>query len=237
MTKKIIICTLILTIFMLTPTNILAYDDNYTEVIADLAPCVYDHTISRRDCIAAIMKIVGVDPETEYINRQFTVFDSMFSDIYFGFMGESHKHPLGHFYDIPGNGYIIEAYGSVAMGHKHGGFKPDKNVTVRECLTFMLRCLKERSDVSWENVMVDSVEIGLLKESELEYFAADSPLLKKDFITLLNRMLNLPRYLYLPVMIPPRTRSFMRDQTGSMLYIEWYYQMKEQYKDYEFVTE
>ena len=87
----------------------------------------------------------------------------------------------------------------------------------------MLRCLKDSNGIVWDNVMTDSMEIGLLQKDELDSFAADAPLLNKDFYTLLSRMLNMNRYLYWPIEEPQagHAKSMQIDTSKSIKYIDW----------------
>ena len=71
--------------------------------------------------------------------------------------------------------------------------------------------------------MTESVQIGLLQKDEADGLAEDSPLLSKDFHTLLSRMLNMNRYLYWPTEEPQDglSKSMQTDTSGSIKYFEW----------------
>lgn len=190
-----------------------AEEEQYYDVIKTIAPYAVQNEndkISRGDCITAIMKLVGVDKEIadEYGNSYY--YEPVFDDVY------------GH--GPENDGYIfIAKFSDVATGVGRNDFEPDRDVTVQECLAFMLRCLKGPENVTWENVMTDSVQIGLLQKDESDSLAADALLLNKDFCTLLYRMLNMNRYLYWPIEEPPAGRKKMQvDTTNSIKYFDWF---------------
>jgi len=193
-------------------------NNQHKDVIKFIAPYVLDNNegenISRGNCVATIMKLVGVDEETadEYANSNYH--NPVFLD-------------SGR--DAINDGYIILAkFSGIAMGvdfYQNGAnnFAPNRNVTVRESLTFMLRCLTTAELVSWDNIIEDSIKYGLLQENELEFYVADAPLQNKQFYTLLHRMLDKKRYLYWPIDDPSDgyAKSMQVDKTNSIRYINW----------------
>ena len=191
-----------------------AEEEQYYDVIKTIAPYAVQNEndkISRGDCITAIMKLVGVDKEIadEYGDSYY--YEPVFDDVY------------GH--GPENDGYIfIAKYSDVATGVGRNYFEPDRDVIVQECLTFMLRCLEDPENVSWENVTTDSVQIGLLQKAESDSLVADVSLLGKDFCTLLYRMLNMNRYLYWPIEEPPagHTKEMQIDTTNSIRYFDWF---------------
>lgn len=214
------ICLFIILLNLITYFDVSASDstkyDEYNNVIVSIAPYISNidnQKITRGNCIATIMKLIGVNKEAA---------DK--------FANANYNNPV--FYDIGDDdlnaGYIILAkFSDVAVGvnidrRNIGYFEPKRNVTVKECLTFMLRCLKDSDSVVWENVMTDSIKIGLLQEDELDIFVADAPLLNKDFCTLLSRMLNMNRYLYWPTeeLQTEYANSMQIDISKSITYID-----------------
>lgn len=164
--------------------------ENQDDVINLIAPyTVNDESgkVSRGDCAAAVMKLVGVDSDAAYISRTAFYYQPVFDDV------DSSNENAGYIF--------IAKYSDVAVGtncvlNDAGNFTPYRCVTIRECLTFMLRCLKDPENVVWDNVMEDSVRSGLLQKDELSIFKPDEPLLNKNLRVLLSRMLNTDRYLY-----------------------------------------
>ena len=218
MWKRVLITMIIISLY--TNFEIMASnntDSNQYNIIKSIAPYILNGEnieVNRRDCISVLMKLIGVDKLT--------------ADMYAGI---DYDQPV--FKDISGSvendGYIIIAkFNDVAKGIENNSniinsFEPDRYVTVKECLTFMLRCLKDSDVVEWDNVMLDSVRIGLLQEDELEFYVADAPLQNKQFYTLLHRMLDKKRYLYWPIDEPSDgyIKSMQVDKTNSIRYINW----------------
>lgn len=192
-------------------------EDQYSDIIKSIAPCTINDEngkISREDCISTIMKLIGVDKETADTYGNAFYDQPVFEDVGGG---------------AENDGYIfIAKFSSVAIGVNDtlngvNKFEPNRSVTMQECLAFMLRCLKDSNSVVWENVMTDSMQIGLLQKDELDSFVANSPLSNKDFCTLLSRMLNMNRYLYWPMDEPSAgyVKSIQIDLTSSIKYIDW----------------
>lgn len=198
-----------------------AKEDQCYDIIKSIAPNALineDGKISRGDCVSIIMKLIGVDREIAKIYGNGFYDQPVFEDVNGG--GEN-------------DGYIIIAkFSGVARGvdkapNGVNNFAPNRDVNVKECLAFMLRCVKNSNDVGWDNILTDSVQIGLLRKDELNIFVADAPLLNKEFCTLLYRMLNMNRYLYWPAEEPQAgyAKSMQIDQTGSLKYIDWILEM------------
>ena len=161
--------------------------ENQDDVINLIAPfTVNDESgkVSRGDCAAAVMKLVGVDNDSAYIARTSFYYQPVFDDV------DSSNENAGYIF--------IAKYSDVAVGTSSvsNNFTPYRCVTIQECLTFMLRCLNDSEDVVWDNVMEDSVRSGLLQKDELSIFKPDEPLLNKNLCVLLSRMLNMDRYLH-----------------------------------------
>ena len=183
-----------------------------------IAPFLYendDSTISRGMCIMSLMKILGVDDTTADFYASADTCRQVFSDL---------EH------DDPYCGYIIVAKSSgVAVGIQKDeyddihAFESERNVTVKECLAFMLRCLTDCKLISWDNVMDESVKAGLLQYTELDSCHANEFIKNEQFYTLLSRMLNKNRYLYWPTDEPAYggSKSMQFDFTDSIKYADW----------------
>ena len=193
-------------------------NDKMINIIREISSHIHENedlSIKRGDCIATIMRVIGVDTNTanRYANAAYD--QPVFLDL---------KR------DDPNLGYIIIAkFNGVAIGMQRSNhdvifdFKPEKSITVKECLTFMLRCLIDIESVSWNDVMENSVKVGLLQEEELDFYVADALLTNKQFYVLLNRMLNKNRYLYWPIEDSPvgYAKSMQTDTSRSITYIDW----------------
>lgn len=148
-----------------------------------------NNPVSRGECIMHIMQIIGVDPVSAgtYANADFV--KPIFADL---------KD------DDPYSGYIIIAkLKFIATGVSNirdndvNNFESNRNVTVKECLTFVLRCLKQPSEVNWDNNIIHlSMELGLLTESELNAISPDSELTQSLMKIILERMSNMDKRLH-----------------------------------------
>lgn len=205
-----------------------AEENTYDDIIKDIAPYVYENetaSISRGDCVATIVKLVGVDEEVANI-----------------YTNALYENPI--FWDLDNDlnkGYIIiAAFNGITNGVSSDPHGPDyfaakKEVTVKQCLTFMLRCLTDTELVLWDNIMEDSVKFNLLEENELGYYDADSSLTNKQFYTLLYRMLDKNRYLYWPENYralgydSPMSVDMEIDQTNSIKYVDWWIKKAESF--------
>lgn len=191
-------------------------DNRYNDVIKSIAPYIADNDerISRGDCVASVMRLVGIDKDTA----------EMYADMDFA-------QPV--FYDIGDDylnaGYIILAkFSNVATGvnldtQNIGNFEPNRDVTTKECLAFMLRCLKNSTSVEWENIISDAEKVGLLQSDEVQNLNDDEVLMGSTFKTLLERMLNMNRYLYWPTEEPQpgHAKSMQIDTSKSIKYVDW----------------
>ena len=217
--RKIFVALIILNLITCFAVSASENTESYAcdDAISSIAPYLFDgdsREITRGDGISAIMRLIGVDEKTagEYARAcydQPVFFDQGVSDA---------------------DGYIIIAkYADVALGvddylNGTNNFAPNRNITVKECLAFMLRCLKDTESLSWDNTIEDSVKFGLLKNEESEIYAPDSALTYEQFYTFLSRLLNMDRYLYWPDESEKPTaghaRSVKVDSAGQVKYID-----------------
>ena len=216
MLKRIIIIMISLAIFsnLVVSASDRAEDNPCNNIIRSIAPYADENTnISRENCIASVMQLVGIDKNTAAICADMD-FDQ----------------PV--FYDIDNDlnaGYIILAkFSGVATGvnldtRNIGNFEPNRDVTTKECLAFMLRCLKDSTSVEWENIIPDAEEVGLLQSDEVQNLNGDEAHTGSTFKTLLERMLNMNRYLYWPTEEPHpgHAKSMQVDTSKSIKYVDW----------------
>lgn len=187
-------------------------------VIRSIAPYINGNdAIKRADCITTIMKLIGVDEDDAYKQAWWVArFQSEFDDI-----GIDEYNAQ--------KGYIIIAkLCHVAVGITHekhiiASFEPGRDITIKECLTAMLRCLMAYDTVEWDSIVAQAEEIGLLTSDEAQSLNVNEALTGGMFKTLLERMLNMKRYLYWPD--DPNKQYYERhagiDETGSIKYIDW----------------
>jgi len=130
-------------------------------------------SITRSDCVSCIMRLIGMSEEDAYD----AVYNTCYDEPIFDEFGRGIN-----------DGYIVEAYGAdIAKGVNEYEFAPERAVTLKECLTFMLRCLTDSELVEWENAMQDSVKFGLLSEEELMIYDEKLLLNRNMFYTAVTR--------------------------------------------------
>lgn len=157
--------------------------DKHNEIINIILP----NQITRRECITAIMKVIGVDKKTANMWDESWYYVPMFDDV------DGHKGIDGYIFVAKFNNITNGV--NCQQDDYLNNFEPDRAVTVKECLTFMLRCLKGPENVDWNTIMSCSIEEGLIEEN---IYTGDELLTREDFSVLLGRMLESGRYLYWP---------------------------------------
>ena len=159
--------------------------------------------VTRGECVSVILRIVGMTRKDAY--------DAVYNTAY-------DEPPFFEYECNLTSGYIACAYScGVTNGASGRVFAPDRSVTLKECLTFILRCLSEPELVKWENVMQDSVKAGLLSEEELAEYDENLLLDRDLFYTLVSRMLDKKRHFY----IDGETWKRKIDIDKGMRYITW----------------
>lgn len=144
---------------------------------------IENETINRKDCITAIMKIIGMTPE---IAKQCDD-KSVFNDVNDPYISVAHLE-------------------CVAFGEDNGNytmFYPDRNVTVKEAAAFIARCLEPLGDLddeinavdaSTDDTLVKAKTVGIIQKTDVFYENGDVTLTPGEFCTMLYRMLYQPRY-------------------------------------------
>ena len=217
--KKII--TFIIFISVTLNTQVFASDNVLkSQVIDKIAPYAQkdsEEKIPRKDCVISIVKAIGANEKLKEERE-----------------GEFDSEPIGEYpRDQEDAGYLVAAYyddilcgepyyyNSEQMGVL---ITPFRAVKAKECLAFMLRCLKPVDSIEWNNTFQDSIDIGLINAEEAKAFENQKYLMAKDFRVLLSRMLDMKRYLY----YTDETESsgwrthIETDAAGSMTYLEQY---------------
>lgn len=223
--KKIFIGVILLSLFI----NLGVYASDYSvnqqidDAIEDVTSYITDDNaaISRSDCITTIMKIIGLDKDTADRYGRAGYDQPVFLDVGIAETGAN-------------TGYIYMAkFSGIAIGVSSNdryitNFEPHRNVTIKECLTYMLRCLKDQKTIEWDNIVDDAEEIGLLNKEEVISLNFNEDLSGDYFKKLLSRMFNMNRYLYWPIEEPNNgySKEEKIDQTNSMSYIDWFLELK-----------
>ncbi len=230
MLKRFMMFGLVISLIFSFSVSAEVEESKYQEVIGEISNFDFEDGISRIECIIAIMKVAGVDDCTAAIYANANYYILPFADV------DSYDGEQGFEY-----GYIYCAKGrSIVYGVDDGiyqspRFAPKRNITVQETLTAMLRCLKEPEDVLWDNVISDSVKIGLLTENEANAYVPNSLLQKELFEKLMYRMLDMTRVRYFPLEWSDDrswgAKRFVTDTTGDTKYVDWYFEVKEAHKN------
>lgn len=167
---------------MLTQLNILQ-EDSFSD----------SNTVSRKECIVAIMRLIGVtDEDINSLNG---------ADLYTFADTKS--------YSYEGCAYV----GKIAYGEEcivdyptyrttHSGknidffFFPERAVTIRETLTFIIRCLEDTKDFNDVLLIETAKKYNLIEIEEGIEGYLDNKINQEDFSVLLGRMLELKKYKY-----------------------------------------
>ncbi len=143
-----------------------------------------EESITRSNCISSIMKLIGVSEDDAYIFENSYFEYPIFSDV--------RDHEVG-------NGYMLVAgYANIAVGEEKGDefyFYPSRNVSIEECIAFIVRCL-DKSVLNIDETYLYAKEIGLVKKTDEFYQNRKWSISVSDFCVLLNRMLYEKRGMY-----------------------------------------
>ena len=136
-------------------------------------------TVSRGECIVSIMKLIGLND----------IYAATYATNDFETLYLSDVRPTGKSED----GYILFAnhYGIVyGLYDEHNlvVFNKNNNVTLKECIAFMMRCLDE-TIYDIDEAYVYAKNIGFISETDLIGKDENSSITMDDFCILLNRML------------------------------------------------
>ena len=139
-------------------------------------------SVSRAECIVTIMKLIGVTENHAERYGRANLDEPIFND-----ERDMYKEEKG---------YIrIAGTSRIALRIRERDFFPKRNVTVKECTAFIMRCL-ESSSPDLEETFLRAVEIGLVFSTDSFYEKSDDDLLPHDFYIILDRMLDQKRYIY-----------------------------------------
>ena len=180
--------------------------------------------INRKECIKGVMRVIGTTDEVanEWSNVSF--YEPIFSD-----MAEED------------NGYVIFAgVHRIALGipeviaivsnekYYDNNFKPDSTAKVKDCVAFIMRCIKERENAEdCDKLFSDAEEIGLISKNDSFY--NDKYLYAYAYYNMLYRMLNEQRYYYVKEYVKEKDMDkgytifdlFTKDEEGKMTYLEF----------------
>lgn len=199
----------------------ITYDDVFNVITKHIDEGEY---VSRGECIISIMKLVGLIEEIAEDQYGTTFYAPPFAD---------YEDVDDYVY-----GYAISARQcGILKGYSKGNsyrvtyIMSEKDVTIKECLTFMLRCLKDPKTVEWDNIMSDALECGLITVDEAAAYQETDPLKKEEFFELIRRMLNKNRFFYIEYynVVNGKMGGFLEkyDKTNGIKYFEYLGQLLE----------
>lgn len=151
------------------------------------------NTVTRGECIVAIMRVIGVtDKEIEKLNGGDLI---SFADTdAFSYFGCAWLGKIAY-----GEECIVD-YPTERTRHtlKNADFFffPDRVVTVKETLAFMVRCLEDTNKRDINDTFERAKDYGILSNDDLFINNADSVISQNDFCILLERFLQQKRYKY-----------------------------------------
>lgn len=241
--KRIVSIICAFFIFALSTTSIFASHQSYNQMkleselgrLGVLKTRVFkdDGDITRYEALKTIILAIGGSDELimDY-NTSYLIFDT-------SMLGPSVPREYGY-YDThepldggefewnqkyataEGLGQInIAFYNGITKGEIHNGkryFLFDKKVSIREAVTFMVRCLKG-VDIEPDEAYKIAIEIGLIQKDDIYFGHGEQWLDYNYFRELLGRFIEQPRYLYFG-----NNEEFPKvsiDESGEMTYKEY----------------
>lgn len=151
------------------------------------------NVVSREECIVAIMRVIGAtDEEIEKLNGGDLI---CFADTApFSYFGCAWLGKIAY-----GEECVID-YPTHRTSHTLKNtdlfFFPERAVTVKETIAFMVRCLEENNRSDINDTFEGAKDYGILNTKDSFINNADLPINQNDFYILLGRLLQQKRYKY-----------------------------------------
>ncbi|MBU5451520.1 hypothetical protein [Acetivibrio sp. MSJd-27] len=152
------------------------------------------NTVTREECLVAIMRVIGVtDKEVDLLNgADFVAFEDTYPYSYFGC---AYRAKIAY-----GEECIVD-YPTYRTSHTHKNtdffFFPQRAVTVKETIAFMVRCLEDLdASIDLNTTLKKAVEYGLIDDEDALIQNPDSEISQKDFYILIERFLQQRRYKF-----------------------------------------
>lgn len=165
-----------------------------------------DKYITREFCVYKIMQIVGIKEENNEYIKDSTLYRSYFSDQY------TISEDIWGYVMIAAIEEVVKGYPDLYRPR----FKPHQNVSPREAITYIMRCLCDDDINDLDTAIEKAKEIGFIGEEDY-FIESDEYLKSNDFEILLDRLYNERRYKYFCDYV---TR-FCIDETRSITYKEY----------------
>lgn len=175
---------LLLLICVFLPCNTCIAEVENKEVIEPMtvlknSDIIEEKFITRRDCLVAVMKIIGVTDDLECGICTYKYFSDCYSLDFMYF----------EYSIMAGIAMGTEPVNDNTPAYK---FKPNMCATYNDALAFIVRCFVPRS----ENIKEDAVEYGILKTTDSFYDNLDRYITDDEFYILLGRMLEKQCHTY-----------------------------------------
>lgn len=171
--------------------------------------------VSRKECLISVMRTIGATDEgIDSLGTTYDLFTFMDTETrsYFGCAYVSH---------IAYGEECAVSYPTYRTQHTQKNteifFFPDRAVTLKEALAFMVRCL-EPGKIELESAFEKAKNYGLIKADEEFIQKADSQLSQNEYCILLERFLHQKRYMYYNSEMKMRANA---DEAHSMTYLDF----------------
>lgn len=198
--RKVIAIT-ILIIYLLGMINVYSDNVNNSEIedtlmqlnILDESGFLNPNTVSREECIIAIMRVIGVtDEDVAFLaGNGFYAFADTNA---YSYEGCAYKGKIAYGEECEVDSPTYRS--THTLKNTDFFFFPNREVTVKECLAFMVRCLEEPSKENYDSIIEKAKNYGLISDDDAIVDNVNAALSQNDFLVLLDRLLQQNRYKY-----------------------------------------
>lgn len=224
--RKRIICIFVLFLLFCSQQGQVSADNTNKNdhALSIIVSFELNQTVSRKQCVSSIMKMLGMSEKSaKAAVFEYCYYQNPFEDLSWNDTDEG--------YVIAAKDFITAGVGTSDQGSGKN-FEPERAVTVKECLAFMLRCLKGFDCVAWDSIENDAEEAGLLKNGEVKKDSINNSITGELFLTLMERMLNMNRHLFcLSDDKEYLGFNYYIDMTCKVKYVDWVLNKKTQEDD------
>lgn len=174
-------------------------------------------TITREECLIAIMRVIGATDEgIEKLNgNDFIAFADTEAFSYFGCAyasGIAYGEECAVDYPTERTSHTLK--------NTDFFFFPKRAITVKECLAFMIRCLQS-DKTDFDLILEEAKGIGLINDKDDFIQNPNSIISQDDLYVLLGRMLQQKRYKYYSKENNGFNMNESVDEEKSMTYLEF----------------
>ncbi|MCD8090307.1 MAG: hypothetical protein LUD81_06755 [Clostridiales bacterium] len=196
------------------PVSAEEYAENEQPEAEEVINCV-----TRHDCLVGIMKAAGLQADG-YFESGYIIMEKLFFD------DPLYDREYLYFADITG----------VVLGEENEkastwlSYYPNETATARDCVGFIMRVIDSVAKDKTDDELFERAKLrGLVKSEDSFYINPDETLSYDNYYTLICRMLNEKRYLYLefndnmdPITWVNSYHNFVKyDKSGEMTYIDY----------------